>query len=167
MSDLTILPADIDAMSVDQLAELPVEQLAALSVNQKAKFSRDIDQALDRLKKGRAKFDASLDSAYGERARAVRHDAGKDFGVIHLNDGSVRVSVDVPKRVTWDQKQLAAIAQRIAATGDRIEDYLVVEFSVPESRFNNWPTALREQFEPARTVKPGKATYALALVSED
>jgi hypothetical protein len=69
--------------------------------------------------------------------------------------------------VSWDQQQLAAIAQRIAAAGDRIEDYLDVEFSVSESRFNNWPTALREQFAPARTVKPGKASYDLAINSED
>ena len=38
------------------------------------------------------------------------------------------------------------MAKRIAASGDRVEDYLDVEFSVPESRFTNWPTALREQF---------------------
>ena len=42
-----------------------------------------------------------------------------------------------------------------------------IEFSVPESRFNNWPAALREQFEPARTVKPGKSSYDLAIDSED
>ena len=59
------------------------------------------------------------------------------------------------------------IAQRIAASGERVEDYLDIEFSVPESRFNNWPAALREQFEPARTVKPGKSSYDLAIDSED
>ena len=50
---------------------------------------------------------------------------------------------------------------RIADSGDRVEDYLDIEFSVPESRFNNWPTTLREQFAPARTVKPGKRSYEL------
>ena len=82
-------------------------------------------------------------------------------------DGPIRVTVDTPKRVTWDQKQLAEMAKRIAASGDRIEDYLDVEFSVPESRFTNWPTALREQFAAARTVKPGKASYDLTAESED
>jgi len=68
--------------------------------------------------------------------------------------------------VSWDQPQLAAIAQRIAASGERVEDYLDVEFSVPESRFNNWPTALRSQFEAARTVKPGKPSFRLTFTEE-
>jgi hypothetical protein len=38
---------------------------------------------------------------------------------------------------------------------------------VSESRFNNWPPALRAQFEAARTVKPGKPSFRLALVSEN
>jgi hypothetical protein len=81
---------------------------------------------------GRAKFDAALEAAYGEQARAARLEAGKDFGVVHLKDGLLRVTVDVPKRVSWDQAQLAAIARRIAAAGEN-EDYLDVEFSVSES----------------------------------
>jgi hypothetical protein len=159
MSNLTLLPADIAAMSVGQLAALRPEQ--------KAELSRNLDEALDWLKKARAKFDAALDAAYGEQTRSARQKAGKDFGVIHLADGPLRVTVDQPKRVSWDQAQLAAIAQRIAASGERIEDFLDVEFSVSEARFNNWPTALREQFEAARTVKPGKPSFRLALVSED
>lgn len=159
MSELTIFPTD--------LADLSVSQLAALSPAQKQELSRNLDEALDWLKKTRAKFDAALDAAYGEQARAVRLDAGKDFGVIHLSDGPLRVTVDQPKRVSWDQAQLAAIAQRIAAAGDNVEDYVDVEYGVSESRFNNWPPALRAQFEAARTVKPGKPSFRLALVSEN
>lgn len=159
MSDLTVFPADIAAMSIGQLAALPAAQ--------KAEISRNLDEALDWLKKARAKFDAALDAAYGEQAREARLDAGKDFGVIHLHDGALRVTVDQPKRVVWDQQQLAAIAGRIGASGERVEDYLDIEFSVSESRFNNWPPALRAQFEAARTVKPGKPAFRLALVSEE
>ncbi|TCS68290.1 hypothetical protein EDC61_1284 [Sulfuritortus calidifontis] len=159
MSDLTLYPADIAAMSVGQLAALPPAQ--------KAQISRNLDEALAWLKQARAKFDAALEAAYGEQARAARLEAGKDFGVVHLTDGALRVTVDVPKRVAWDQAQLAAIAGRIAAAGERVEDYLDVEYSVSESRFNHWPAALRAQFEPARTVKPGKPTFRLTLTSED
>lgn len=159
MNDLTVFPADIAAMSVGQLAALPAAQ--------KAEISRNLNEALDWLKKARAKFDAALDAAYGEQIRAACLDAGKDFGVFHVSDGALRVTLDQPKRVAWDQQQLAAIASRIVASGDRVEDYLDIEFSVSESRFNNWPPALREQFEAARTVKPGKPSFRLALVSED
>lgn len=159
MSDLTIFPADLAAMSVSQLAQLPPAQ--------KAEISRNLDEALAWLKQARAKFDAALEAAYGEQAHAARREAGKDFGVIHVSDGPLRVTVDIPKRVSWDQAQLAAIAQRIAAAGERLEDYLDVEFSVSESRFSNWPAALRAQFEAARTVKPGKPSFRLALTAEE
>ena len=95
MSDLTLYPADIAAMSVGQLAALPPAQ--------KAEISRNLDEALAWLKQARAKFDAALEAAYGEQARAARLEAGKDFGVVHLKDGLLRVTVDVPKRVSWDQ----------------------------------------------------------------
>lgn len=69
--------------------------------------------------------------------------------------------------MSWSQEQLATIAQRITASGEKVEDYLDIEFSVSESRFNNWPAVLRAQFETARTVKPGKSSFRLALVTED
>ena len=159
MNEITIFPEQLSAMSDAQLAALPASQLYEAHFN--------LAQLVDWVKKAQAKVHAAMQRRYSEQERAVRAEAGKDFGTVRFNDGLLRITVDTPKRVSWDQKQLAAIAQRIVASGERVEDYLDIEFSVPESRFNNWPTALREQFEPARTVKPGKASYDLAINSED
>ena len=158
MSDLTIYPAQLTEMSVAQLEALPPDQLAEVQHN--------LEQLQDWTKQARAKLDAALVRRFFELERAARADSGKDFGTVHFNDGPLRVTADQPKRVSWDQPQLAAIAQRIAASGERVEDYLDVEFSVPESRFNNWPTALRSQFEAARTVKPGKPSFRLTFTEE-
>jgi hypothetical protein len=68
MNDLTIFPADIAEMSVSQLAALPPEQ--------KAEIDKNLDAAIDWLKKARTKFDAALDAAYGEQARAARGQGG-------------------------------------------------------------------------------------------
>ena len=146
-------------MSDAQLASLPPAQLCEVHHN--------LAQLVDWVKKAQAKVHAAMQRRYAEQERAVRVEAGKDFGTVRFNDGQVRITVDTPKRVSWDQKQLAAIAERIAASGERVQEYVDIEFSVPESRFNNWPAALREQFEPARTVKPGKSSYDLAIDSED
>lgn len=159
MNDLTLYPDQLQTMSVAQLAELPPAQLAEVQVN--------LEQLKAWVKDAVTKFDAAMARRYADRERGCRADAGKDFGVIHFNDGPLRVTVDQPKRVSWDQQQLAAIAGRITASGERVEDYLEVEFSVSESRFNNWPPALREQFEAARTVKPGKPSFRLAIASEE
>jgi hypothetical protein len=69
--------------------------------------------------------------------------------------------------VTWDQAQLSAIAARIVAAGDKVCDYIDTDYSISESRFNNWPPALKDQFAQARTVKPGKPSYRLALVDSE
>lgn len=159
MTAMTVLPDRLTALSVADLAALPTTQLAEIV--------RNLDDLLTWHKQQRAKVDAALDQSYAERIQKVRADAGKDFGTVHIDDGAVRVTVDVPKRVSWDQTKLAAIAQRIAAAGDRVEDYIDIEFSIPESRFNALPPAWRDQFASARTVKPGKPTFRLTTISED
>ena len=155
MSDLTIFPADI--------AEMSVSQLAALLPEQKREVDKNLDEALDWLKKARAKFDAALDQCYGEQARAALRESGRDFGTAHISDGPLRIKFELPKKVSWNQKQLAEIAERIVASGDKVEDYIDVKLSVSESRYTNWPTALQEQFAAARTVEEGKPTITLTL----
>ena len=158
MSDLTLFPADI--------AEMSIRQLAALPPAQKAEISRNLDEALDWLKKARAKFDAALDAAYGEQAHTALRDSGRDFGTVHLDDGPLHIKFDLPKKVSWDQKQLAEIAERIVASGEKVEGYLDIKLSVSESRFTNWPPALQQQFAVARTVDSGKPSFTLSLDSE-
>ncbi len=159
MTDLVLTP--------QQLAARSVAELAALSPDKKLELSRQIDEAFDFVKKIKAKFDASVELAFGEQLAAARAEAKKDFGTVHVLDGILRVTSDVPKRASWDQQKLGDIARRIAAAGDRVEDYIDVEFSIPESRFNALPPAWREQFEPARTTKPGKPTFRISLRHED
>lgn len=142
-------------MSVAQIAGLPPAQLQEAHANLLA-LQVMVKAVLDRMH-------TALEQRYAGQAQAARLANGRDFGVCHLNDGDLRVSVDLPKKVSWDQTQLAAIAARIADAGDRVQDYIDVDYSVSESRFNNWPPALKEQFAAARTVKPGKPSYRLAL----
>jgi hypothetical protein len=155
MSDLSIYPAQISEMSDAQLAALPAPQLVEVL--------RNLEHLQDWVKKARGKFDAALARRFTDLERAARVDGQKDFGVVHFSEGLLNISADTPKRVSWDQAQLAAISQRIAASGEQVSDYLDVEFSVPEARFNNWPPGLRSEFEAARTVKPGKTSFKFLL----
>lgn len=52
----------------------------ALPAAQKAEIDKNLDDAIDWLKKARIKFDAALDAAYGEQARTALRDSGRDFG---------------------------------------------------------------------------------------
>ena len=158
MSDLTLLPADI--------AEMSIRQLAALPPAQKHEVDKNLDVAIDWLKKARAKFDAALDQCYGEQARAALRDTGRDFGTAHISDGPLHLKFELPKKVSWNQQQLSEIAERIVASGDKVESYLDVKLSVPESRYTNWPPILQQQFAAARTVDSGKPSFTLSLDSE-
>jgi hypothetical protein len=140
---------DITALSPEELQELQITLL---------EIQTNIKAALDR-------FHAALDQRYGDQASAIRLKTGKDFGICHFTDGPLQVTVDLPKRVSWDQFQLSTIATRIADSGEKVSDFIDIEFSISESRYNNWPTSLKEQFNDARTVKSGKASYRLALIN--
>ena len=65
------------------------------------------------------------------------------------------VVADLPKKVSWDQDRLAAMAERIRAAGDDPSEYVEISFKVPERAYAAWPEAIRQGFEPARTVKTG------------
>lgn len=156
----------VDIEQAMPLAEMSVAQIAALPHAQLQEAHTNLLSLQSLVKGVLDRFHAALDQRYAEQAAAIRQSAGKDFGVCHLADGPLRITVDVPKKVVWDQTQLADIAQRIAAAGDKVGDYVEIDYSIPETRFNAWPSTLKETFAKARTVKPGKASYRIALVQE-
>jgi len=154
MNDLSIFPADIAEMSTAQLASLPTQQLYEVDTN--------LDQAIAWLKSARTKVDAALDQRFGAQGLEALRDTGRDFGTAHLKADGLHVKFELPKKVSWDQKKLKAIAERIVASGEAVESYLDVKLAVPESRYTNWPPALQQQFADARTVEAGKATFELS-----
>ena len=83
--------------------------------------------------------------------------------------GSISVagfSISIPKKVTWDQAKLAAIADDIQKSGEKVSDYIKVSFDVAESKFKAWPEAIRTPFMAARTVQQGNPSVKLATEKE-
>jgi hypothetical protein len=158
MNEIMTIAAGLPDLSVSQMVALPHERLQELDIL--------LNEMQTQVKQARERLTAALEQRYGEQGRAALVGSGRDFGVTHLSDGPLRVTYELPKRVSWDQPRLAEIAERIVAAGERVQDYMDVDLSVSESRFNNWPPALKEQFTAARIVKPGKAAFRLALVKE-
>jgi len=159
MNDLSLVPAELAEMSLGRLVQLPAPQLHAVDCQ--------LDQAIALLKRLRTRVDAALEARFGEEARSALLASGRDFGTTHLRVEGLQIKYELPKKVTWDQKKLKAIAERIAASGESVESYLEVKLAVPESRYTNWPPALREQFAAARTVEAGKPAITLSTPSEE
>ena len=155
MKELTHYPADLAGMTVAQLVMLAIADFTTAE--------RNVDEAIAYLKQLRAKLDAAKVQRFGEQARAALRDSGRDFGTAHVNDGPLHVKYELPKKVSWNQTILKEMAERIVASGDKVEDYIDVKLSVSESRYTNWPQALQEQFAAARTVEEGKPSITLTL----
>ena len=159
MENLTFLPADLEALPIGELAALPPQQLLEIEIH--------LADLSAWTKKIQSRLHAALDQRYGEPAREALLESGRDFGTTHLQDDTLHIKFELPKKVTWDQKQLAAIAQRIVASGERLEDFIDLKYTVSESRFTNWPEGLRAQFASARTVAAGKTSFTLTLDQMD
>lgn len=136
-----------------ELAQLPVELLAALQ--------GELDHAAKQLKSASAKFSAALEVRYATRAAEARRACGKDTGTVRLADGDYTVVADLPKRVDWDQEKLAAMVERIRTANDNPAQYVDITIKVPERKYSAWPDAIREGFEPARTVRTGNLKVTL------
>lgn len=159
MTDLTTFLAD--------LTELSTSQFAKLSPEQKSDTKRYLDQLSNAVKSAQVKFDAALLQSYGERAQTALRESGRDFGTAHISDGSLRIKFELPKKITWDQKQLGDIAERVVASGEQVKSYIDIKLSVSESRYSNWPPTLQQQFAAARTVEPGKPSFTLSIDTEE
>jgi hypothetical protein len=154
----TFTPEQVLATPAGTLSEQPAEILFSIK-----------NAAADLLAAGKAlsdHIDQAIEFKWGQRARNLRHDAGKDTGVVHFDDGNVRITADLPKKVDWDQARLADISRRIADSGDDPKQYIEITYRVSETKFNAWPETLKSAFEPARTLKTGKPSYRLALMKE-
>lgn len=82
---------------------------------------------------------------------------GSAYGVVHVNG----LTVNIPKKVTWDQSKLADMYAKIKLGNENPGDYIKVSYDVSETKYNAWPEAIRVAFDEARTVQPGKVTIKL------
>ena len=62
----------------------------------------------------------------------------------------------------WDQARLAEAVEIIRREwNDDPAQYVRTELKVAETAYSAWPAAVRQLFEPSRTVKLGKPRYAI------
>ena len=144
---------DLDRLSIGEIADMPPDLLFAL---QEAAASETA-----RIKRLKDRLEAALAQRYGAATEAERSAQGKTSGTVRIEDASVVVIADLPKKVAWEQDRLAAMAARIAAAGDDPAEYLEIAYRVSERRFGAWPEAMREGFAAARTETTGKPVFRL------
>jgi hypothetical protein len=152
--------------TLDAVRQLPVGEVVALPAEHLALLQADAREAVDSAKRVQDWIEAAITLRYEQRAIAARAAAGKDTGTVRLQDGTVEITAELPKRVEWDQTRLAALVEQIRAGGEDPGEYVEVGFRVPERAYVAWPERIRQAFEPARTVRTGRPVYRLTILSE-
>ncbi len=146
---------DVRHMPAGEIARLPAEHLALLQ--------EEATNHIESVKRLKDWIDGVIALRYGERASALRAAQGKDTGTVRFEDDGVTIVADLPKKVEWDQVQLAALVEKITASGDNPAEYITTEFKVSERAYGAWPERIRQVFAPARTVRTGKPALILKL----
>jgi hypothetical protein len=116
---------DISAMPAGEITKLPAKHLALLQ--------DDASAALETAKCVKDRLDGAIALRYAEQAAVLRQQQGKDTGTVRFEDGDVTVVTDLPKKVEWDQQQIAALVKRIRDTGEDPADYVEITFKVPST----------------------------------
>ena len=151
----TPTPDDLPDLDPREIAVLPVELLEILQ--------RETDAALKRAKAAKARLDGALSLRYATRAAEERQAQAKDTGTVRFDDGDFTIVADLPKRVEWDQDKLSAMVERMRDADDNPAQYVDIAIKVPERKYAAWPDNIREQFEPARTVRTGTLKVEIEL----
>lgn len=150
-------------ITLDDLRNMQICEIVALSAEQLALLQDAANEALRSAKAISDWLEGAIALKYTDRAVMARMEASKDTGTVRFDDGAVTVIADLPKRVDWDQAQLAGLVERISIAGDDPAEYVDVSFKVPERKYTAWPESIRQTFEPARTVRTGALKVKLEL----
>lgn len=152
--------------SLEEIRNRPIGEIVMLPVEHLALLQEDATAELDTSKQLKEWIDAAIVLRFADRAQALRHEAGKDTGTVRFAEDGVTVVADLPKKVDWDQHLIAAVVERIRASGEDPAQYVDVAIKVPERKYTAWPDNIRAAFAPARTVNTGKQTIRLSLIGE-
>lgn len=150
-------------VTLERLRRMQVGAIAALPAEELALLQQEADEALKSAKALKEWLEGAIALKYAQRAAQARASAGKDTGTVRFMDGEVTVVTELPKKVDWDQRQLADLVERIRASGENPAEYVSIEFTVSERAYRAWPESIRQAFAPARTVRTGKPTLRLLL----
>jgi len=146
-------------ISLDELRRMAVGDIAALPAEQLVLLQDEAADALRRAKTVCDWLDGAVALKYGDRAHAARQTAGKDTGTVQFEDRHHIITVEIPKKVVWDDEILAGVIAKIPVK--ERDEYVTTSYKIEENKYKHWPRRLQDEFKPARTVKTGKPKIAV------
>lgn len=146
-------------MTLEELLDEPPARLDTLPISLLANLQTQAQSHLAQA----SQIVAILHGVFSRRYAAGLNTTGTHRRI----DGDYEIRIEVPKNVAWDQAKLAAAIETIRGWGENPADYVDTKLSVSETSYKAWPPAIRDLFTPARTVKPGKKKFEVALAQKE
>jgi hypothetical protein len=150
--------------TLDEVGNFVLAELENLPLADLDRLIQRVSEAEETARHYKQFLQGVLHRRFGERAHQLRQDAGKSTGTVRFSDEGFTVVADLPKRTEYDQRKLKEAVEALRKWGEDPEHYVSLEVKVAESKYTAWPPAVRQLFEPARTLKPGKPTYKLERI---
>jgi len=161
-----VTDAKTNRPGLEEIRHKPIGEIAMLPVEHLALLQEDATAALDASKQLKEWIDSAIVLRFADKVAALRREAGKDTGTVRFEQDGITVVADLPKKVDWDQNLIAAVVERIRASGEDPGQYVDIAIKVPERKYTAWPENIRAAFAPARTVGTGKQTIRLSLTAD-
>lgn len=151
-------------ITIDEMLLTPIGSLANYSPDLLYQLQLKVNDNLSAARRAKMWLENAIGLKYETHIRAKRLRMEKDTGVVHIEDEGYRLTCDVKKRVIWEQEILAKLAAEIAQSGEDVEEYLDIEYWIPERRYNDFPASVRKMFDTARHLEMANPSYTLAKV---
>ena len=150
--------------TLDEIGNIVLAELESLPLEDFDRLIQRVSAAEEAARHYKQFLQGVLHRRFGERAGQLRREAGKTTGMVRFNVDGHTIVADLPKKVDYDQRKLKDAVDALRKWGEDPEDYVSLEVKVAEAKYTAWPPAVRQLFEPARTVKAGKPTYKLEVI---
>ncbi len=150
--------------ALDEVGNFVMAELENLPLADLDRLIQRVTNAEDTARHYKQFLQSVLHHRFGERAHQLRQEAGKNTGTVRFDVDGHTVIADLPKKVEYDQRKLKEAVEALRKWGENPEDYVSLEVKVAEAKYTAWPPAVRQLFEPARTLKAGKPTYKLERI---
>ena len=154
-------------MTLETIKALTIAELTEMSAAELLHLQHFTHESYGQAQRAKDWIDGAIALKYGDRDQQLRQQLGKDTGVIHFEDDGVKVTVNLPKKPKWDQKQLAAVATRMWSQGQDPTELIDISYRISERKYCNWPEPLKMDFASARTLGTGKAIFYLSSDNEE
>ena len=150
--------------TLDEIGNIVLAELESLPLEDFDRLIQRVSAAEEAARHYKQFLQGVLHRRFGERAGQLRREAGKTTGMVRFNVDGHTIIADLPKKVDYDQRKLKDAVDALRKWGEDPEDYVSLEVKVAEAKYTAWPPAVRQLFEPARTLRAGKPTYRLERI---